>query len=165
MACASPAADSGSPTTRRPGFHSATSDATSSKRVTAPSGWAVRSSGSPTAIPIRFRPKSKARTVRPRRSGMSRFILQPREVEAEELHRRRQPLLGRSVEQDAVARLDREPGVLRQLVLELARGPARVAERDEQLLRALAAAHRFEYVLRGGKADMGPDPQRRLPVA
>src|ERR1044072_6183118 len=134
MACGLPATDTGRPTTRWPGFHSATSDATSSKRVTAPSGWAVRSSGSPTAIPMRFRPKSKARTVRPRRSGMSRFILQPREVEAEELHRRRQPRLGRRVEENAVARLDREPGVLRQLVLQLARRPARVAPPAEKLL-------------------------------
>src|SRR5262245_47143725 len=103
---------------------------------------------------MRFSPKSKARTVRARPSGMSRFILQPREIEAEEFHRRRQPLLGRRVEEDGVARLHREPGVLRQLVLELARRPAGVAQRDQKLLRPLAAADRLEDVLRGGEADV-----------
>src|SRR5688572_671486 len=81
-------------------------------------GCALRSSGSPTATPIRLRPKSKARMVRARGSGMSRFVLQPREIQAEEFHRRRQALFSRRFEDDAVARFHREPGILRQLVLE-----------------------------------------------
>src|SRR5262245_49703017 len=105
---------------------------------------------------MRLRPKSKARTVRAwvlaerACSGMSRRVLQTRVAEAEQLHRGGQPLFGRRFEDDAVARLDGEPGVLRQLVLELARRPAGVAERDEQPLRTLAAPDRFQDVLRRG---------------
>src|SRR5688572_9165884 len=111
-------------------------------------GCAVPSSGSPTATPIRFNPKSKARTVR---SGMPCRVLQSREIEAEELHRAWQALLRRHVEEDRVARLDREPRVLRQLVLELARGPAGVPEGHQHARRPFAAADRLEDVLRRGE--------------
>src|SRR5687768_595571 len=122
----------------------------SSNFVTAGSGWAVRSSGSPTATPMRFKPKSNASMVRAARSGMSRCVLQPGEVHAEQLERRRQALLGRRVENDAVARFHRKPGVLRQLVLELPRRPAGVAQRHQDLLGPLAAPDRLEDVLGGG---------------
>src|SRR5713226_445643 len=146
-----PCSRTGRPTTSRAGRHSATSFSISAKPATAGSGCAMASSGSPTATPMRFKPKSKARTVRAARSGMSRFVLQPRVIEAEELHRRRQPLLGGRVEDDAVARLDGEPGILRQLVLELPAGPSGVAQGDQHLLRTLAAPDRLEDVLRGGE--------------
>src|SRR5690242_3225345 len=103
------------------------------------SGCAVPSSGSPTATPMRFKPKSKARTVRPRPSGMSRFVLQPREIDAEQLHRLRQTLFGRNVEEDCVLRFDGEPGVLRELLLQLAGRPPGIAERHQHALGAFAA--------------------------
>src|SRR5438874_274113 len=173
MVWRSPPAESGTPTTRRAGFHSETSFSICVKSDTAGRGCAVRSSGSPTATPMRFKPKSKASTVREElarakrsaRSGMSRFVLQPRVVEAEKLHRSRQPLFGRRVEDDRVARLDRQPRVLRQLVLELSGRPAGIAEGDEHALGAFAAPDRFEDVLRGGKAEDVAHAQRRLPVA
>src|SRR5438874_10995837 len=120
----------GNPTTSWPGRHSATSLPMLSKPGAAigGSGCAVPSSGSPTATPIRFKPKSKARTVRAERSGMSCFILQARVVDAEQLHRLGEALFGRDVEEDRIARFDRQPGVLRELLLELARRPARIAE-------------------------------------
>src|SRR5947207_1341695 len=124
-------------------------------------GCAVRSSGSPTATPIRLRPKSRARTVREARSGMPGFVLQPREVEAQELHGGRQALVRWHVEEDGVARLDGEPGVLRELVLELPRRPAGVTERHEHARGAFAAADGFENVLRGGEADCRSDAQCR----
>src|SRR3954462_1358581 len=96
---------------------------------------------------------------------MSRHVLQLREVDSQQLHRRRQALLRRGLEDDAVARLDGKPGVLRQLVLELSRGPACLAQRNQQALWALASADRLENVLRGGKADGIAHAQRRLPVA
>src|SRR5258708_37802478 len=143
-----PCSATGRPTTKRAGCHSSTSFSICVKPPTAGSGCVVPSSASPTATPIRLRPKSKARMVP--RSGMSRFVLQLRKVDAEELHRRRQALFGGRVENDAVARLDREPGVLRQLVLELSRRPSAAAQRHQEPCRALAAPHRLEDVLGGG---------------
>src|SRR5712671_6230803 len=163
----SPFAATGRPMTSCAGCHSLTRRPMASKPGAAigASGCAVPSSGSPTATPMRLRPKSKARTVRAARSGMSCFIVQARVVDAEQLHRLRKALFGRDVEQDRVLRLDREPGVLRQLLLELAGGPAGIAERYQHALRAFAAADRFENVLRGGEADRFAHAQRRLPVA
>src|SRR5437764_9438203 len=163
----SPFAATGRPMTNCPGCHSCTSRLMASNPGAAigGSGCAVRSSGSPTATPMRLRPKSKARTVRAMRSGMSRFVLEPRVVEAEQLHRLSEPLVRRNVEEDRVLRFDGEPGVLRELLLELAGRPAGIAERHQYALRAFAAADRFENVLRGGEADRLAHAQRRLPVA
>src|SRR4051812_22855598 len=111
------------------------------------SGCAVPSSGSPTATPMRLRPKSKARTVRAERSGMSCFVLETCVVDAEQLHRLWQALFGRGVEKDGVLRLNREPGVLRKLLLELAGRPAGIAQRHQHALRAIAAPDRLEDVL------------------
>src|SRR2546421_5007213 len=148
----SPFAATGRPMTSCPGCHSCTSRLIASNpgAAIAGSGCAVPSSGSPTATPMRLRPKSKARTVREARSGMSRFVLEPREVDAKELHRLVEALLCRDVEQDRVLGFHREPGVLRQLLLELAGGPAGIAERHQHALRAFAATDRFEDVFRGG---------------
>src|SRR4051812_46131292 len=163
----SPFAATGNPTTSWPGRHSATSLPMLSKpgALIAASGCAVPSSGSPTATPIRFKPKSKARTVRARPSGMSCRVLQPRVVEAEQFHRLRQALLGRNVEEDRVFRLDGEPGVLRKLLLELSRRPAGVAERHQHALGTFAAADGFQDVLRRGEADRLAHRKRRLPIA
>ena len=54
---------------------------------------------------------------------------------------------------------------MRKLLLELSRGPARVAERDEHVLRPFAAADRLEDVLRRREAEVIADRERRLPVA
>src|SRR5436309_404988 len=159
-----PCSRTGRPTTSRAGRHSATSFSISAKPAMAGSGCAVASSGSPTATPMRFKPKSKARTVRAARSGMSRFVLQPRVVDAKQLHRLGKALFGRYVEEDGIARFDREPRVLRKLLLELAGRPARVAEGHEHAFGALAAADRFKNVLGGGEADHLAHAQRRLPV-
>src|SRR5712672_244688 len=170
----SPRSATGSPTTRLLGCHWLTRRDIESNpgAAIAGRGCAVPSSGSPTATPMRFRPKSKARTVctacpavRAPRSGMSRFVLQRREVEAEELHRRRQAFLGGRFEDDRVVRFDGEPGVLRDLVLQLTGGPPGVAQRDQHPLRALAASDRLENVLGGREPDRFADAQGRLPAA
>src|SRR4051812_39374108 len=151
----SPFAATGNPTTSWPGRHSATSLPMLSKpgALIGASGCAVPSSGSPTATPIRFTPKSKARTVRARPSGMSRRVLQPRVIEAEQLHCPGQALFGRNVEEDGVFRFDGQPGVLRQLLLELSRRPAGIAERNQHALGAFAASDGFEDILRRRQAD------------
>src|SRR5258708_11689418 len=151
----SPFAATGRPMTSCAGRHSLTRRPMASKPGAAigGSGCAVPSSGSPTATPMRFRPKSKAKTVRAARSGMSCLILQARLVDAEQLHRLRQALFGRGVEEDRVLRLDREPGVLRQLLLELAGRPAGIPERPQHGLRDFARADRLANVLRGAEAD------------
>src|SRR5512135_82327 len=185
-----PSSETGQPTTSRPGRHSASSAPIALKRA-APiaamgcSGCAVRSRASPTATPVRRSPKSNARTVESlseaemrdwggrvapawpdmRRSGMTRFVLQAGKIDAQQLHRRRQPLLDRRIEDDRVLGLDREPRVLRQLVLELARRPAGVAERHQDLGRAFAAADGLENVLGGGQPDRLTHPERGLPLA
>src|SRR2546421_3922852 len=162
----SPFAATGSPMTSCPGCHSCTSRLMASNpgAAIAGSGCAVPSSGSPTATPMRLRPKSKARTVRAVRSGMSRCVLEPRIVEAEQLHRLAEALLRRDVEQDRVFRFDGEPGVLRELLLELPGRPAGIAEGHQHALGAFAAADRFKDVLRGGEADRFAHAQRCLPV-
>src|SRR5688500_6488167 len=99
---------------------------------------------------MRFKPKSKARTVRATRSGMAHFVLQPREVEAGQFPRRAEAFHARRIEDDGVARYHGEPGVQRWFVPELARPPAGAAERDEDLLRSRAAPVALEHVLAGG---------------
>src|SRR5260221_2959585 len=155
LACGcSPSAATGRPMTSWAGCHSLTRRPMASKPGAAigASGCAVPSSGSPTATPMRLRPKSKARTVRAARSGMSCFIVQARVGDAEQLHRLCKALFCRDVEQDRVLRLDREPGVLRQLLLELAGRPAAKAERDQHALLAFPTRDRIEHVPRTDEA-------------
>src|SRR5262245_33693609 len=113
----------------RAGRHSFTSFSIAVKRpgwVAAASGargCAVPTSASPTATPMRCKPKSNARTVpaglRRACSGMSRLVGEPRVVQPEQLHRRGQALVGRKVEQDRVLRLDGQRRVLLARVLDL----------------------------------------------
>src|SRR3954447_13376118 len=55
-----------------------------------------------------------------------------------------------------------QPAVLLYLVLELARRPARIAERQDCARRAVAARDRLEDVQRRGEADAFVDRQRRV---
>src|SRR6185503_18867215 len=132
------------------------------------SGCATRVNVFPTATPMRRVPKSNASTVasaslRTRRSPVAGGTGKPREVDAEQAHRGGQPALGRQVEQQVGVGLDGEPRILRELLLELAGLPAGVAERDEHVLRAFAAADGLEDVLGRGEADLVVDGKRRLP--
>ena len=63
---------------------------------------------------------------------------QPRRIDAEQGERRREALLGGHVEDEVGLRRNGQPGVAPDLVLELPRAPARVAERDEEPRRAVA---------------------------
>ena len=76
-----------------------------------------------------------------------------------------QPRFDGRLEQHAGIGRDGEPGVLRDLLLELSRRPAGVAQRHEHVLRALAARDRLEHVLRRREADVVVDGERGLPVA
>ena len=58
-----------------------------------------------------------------------------------------------------------QPGVLAQFLLELARRPSGVAERDQDLIGPVALADRLQDVARSRQADARVDRQRRLPVA
>src|SRR5262245_58949886 len=55
-----------------------------------------------------------------------------------------------------------QPAVMLDLVLELARRPAGIAEREDRALRSVAAGDRLEDVERGGEADAFVDRQRRV---
>ena len=59
---------------------------------------------------------------------------------------------GGSVEHHVGVGIDGEPRVLPELLLELAGGPSRVAERHQHVARAVAAAERLEHVLRRREA-------------
>ena len=93
----------------------------------------------PTATPIRRVPKSNASTVasgdalRGHASRVPDVLGQAREVDAEQSHRGGQPPLGGRSNSTSGSACDREPRVLRELLLELARRPAGVAERDEHV--------------------------------
>src|SRR5439155_428912 len=102
---------------------------------------------------------------RPPRSRVPCLLGQSGEVDAEQLHRRGQPFLRRRIENDPILGLDREPGVLLDFVLELSRRPARVAERDEELVRASALTHRFQNILGGGETHLAAHRKSGLPLA
>src|SRR4051812_13020944 len=153
------------------GFHSAISLPISAKRValssaaTVASGCAIRTSRSPTATPIRFSPKSNASTVVLKGSGVSCGVRELRVIDAEEAHCGGGPRVGGKIEDHFGLGVDGEPRVLRELMLELPRRPAGVAERDEYLPRSFVAPDGFEDVFRRGEAHVGRNLQRRLPRA
>ena len=90
---------------------------------------------------------------------------QLREFDAEQPHRGRQPVFRLHLEHHARIGSNRQPGVRRELLLELAGGPAGVAERHQDVRRTFAAADRFEDVLRCREAELVAEGERRLPVA
>src|SRR5690349_12487481 len=107
-------------------------------------GWAARVSVSPLAMPIRLSPKSRATTISIRsatRSGMSGERGELAGFDAEQAERRAPTFLVRQVEDHALVGRYREPGIVEQLLLELAGFPTRVAQRDERFLRAGAGGH------------------------
>jgi hypothetical protein len=68
------------------------------------------------------------------------------EVDAEQLHGRGEALFRRQVEDDGEIGRHGEPGVLGQLVLELAGGPAGVAEGDQHLAGLALVGEGLEHV-------------------
>src|SRR5690349_21592807 len=112
-------------------------------------GCAARVSVSPLATPIRFSPKSKARTT-DAWSGMSGERGELAGFDAEQAERSAPALLVGQVEDHAFIGRHRQPGVVEQLLFELAGFPARVAQRDEGLLGTRAHGHGGQHVTRGG---------------
>ena len=70
----------------------------------------------------------------------------------------------RLVEQQRVVRSYGEPAIGLDLGIELARAPAGIAEREEAVARAFAAADRAQDVHRRGDADIAHDQRRLLGV-
>src|SRR6185436_17062519 len=120
------------------------------------SGCAMPTDVSPTAAPTRASPKSNAITVVPciacccARSAsacwaggcgsrMTGLFRQRCVIDAEHFHCARQALRRRQLENHVIARFDRQPRVLGELMLELARRPACIAKRYQHLARAFAA--------------------------
>ena len=77
---------------------------------------------------------------------MACFAAEAVDVDAQQAPGARPALLERQLEYDTRIHRHRGPGVLDHLALELARFPARVAERDESVGGPLAARHRGEHV-------------------
>src|SRR4051794_27903611 len=126
-------------------------------------GWAVRVSVSPLAIPMRLSPKSTERMTCGRPSGMTRERGELAGFHAEQPERCQPTLLVGQVEDHALVRGHREPGVVEHLFFELAGFPARVAKRDERLFRSGAGRHGGEYVARSGDLDELGDLVCRVP--
>src|SRR5688572_29379740 len=119
-------------------------------------GWAARVSVSPLAMPMRLRPKSKARTTMGcdwAWSGMSGKRGELPGFDAEQTQRGAPALFVGQIEDHALIGGNRQPGVVQQLLLELTGFPARVAQRDECLVGTGAGGHGGEHVARGGHLD------------
>ena len=56
-----------------------------------------------------------------------------------------------------------QPAVVDELAFQLARAPARAAERDRRPARTFATGHRLEDVARGGDIEIAGDGQARIP--
>src|SRR5690606_8400299 len=121
------------PTTSCTGRHSSISRAMAAKRsvlastARVVSALARRVSNSPTATPMRARPKSNPSTV-PRAGalGMTGGLGQVGEVDPQQLHGCCEAFFGGQVEDDAEIGRRGQPGVFGQLLFELARVPAGV---------------------------------------
>src|SRR5262245_37135025 len=131
----------------------------------APRGRALPVSVSPLAMPMRLSPKSRARTRRISRSGMTGERRELSGLDAEQPERCEPALLVGQIEDHALVGGHREPGIVEHLALELAGFPTRVTECDEGLLRAGAGGHGREYVARGRDLDGIGNAMRRVPLA
>src|SRR6185437_1210940 len=131
---------------------------------------------SPAAMPIRLRPKSNARTacagweaaIRSRGSGIAgdgAHLADLVAIEADELPRALPTLLEGHAEHDALVGGHRQPGVLADLALELARIPAGIPEGYEGIRRSVAARHCLQNVARGRHLNAAGDFDRAVPLA
>src|ERR1700688_3079917 len=118
---------------------------------------------SPQATPMRRRPKSKARTTRPRASGMSGGETDPRAVHAQQLPGCLPAIFERQFEHDALVDRQAQPRVFEHFALELSGVPAGVAQRYEGAMRALAARNRRQHVARSGDLNVIGDAVSRIP--
>src|SRR5215468_948742 len=84
------------------------------------------------------------------------------EVDADLAHRALVLGVGVGAEDQVAVGIAIEPAVLGDLVLELARRPARIAEREHRALRAGALRDRLQDVERRGEADAVVDRQCRV---
>src|SRR5271155_2479640 len=100
-------------------------------------------------MPMRRRPKSKARTTWAGASGMTREQADAGAVDAEQLPGRLPALLKGQIEDDAIIHRQAQPGVIEHLTLELAGFPAGITERNESVLGSFAARNRGQHVARG----------------
>src|SRR4029077_9773352 len=88
-------------------------------------------------------------------SRMTNIVGKLREVDSEQAHRSREALLRGQFENYIQIAAHRKPRVLAQLLFQLPGGPASVAQRNQELLRATSLAHGLENVARGGQTDLG----------
>src|SRR5690348_9263236 len=106
----------------------------------APRGRAARVSVSPAATPILLSPKSSARTVEiidpELGSGMTGERGELAGFHAEQPERGEPALLVGQVEDHALIRGHRQPGVVEHFLFELPGFPSGITERDEGLFRA-----------------------------
>ncbi len=87
-----------------------------------------------------------------------------RQVYAQEFQRRRQFFLVGQFEKDARVGRNGQPGILRQLVLELPCTPSRIAESNHHIARVPGLADRQEDIARRCQADFLIHCQGRLPA-
>src|SRR5690554_8230711 len=96
---------------------------------------------------------------------MTDMAAHPVDVDARDRGRGLPAAFEGGLEDDPVVGGDVDPGVVRHLLLELPRSPARITQGDQRMARPLAARDRLEDVARGGDADVVGDPEGDVPVA
>src|ERR1700729_1883936 len=111
-------------------------------------GAARRLTVSPEAIPMRRRPKSKARMTWAGALGMTCYEAHAGAVHSQQLPGRLPAILERQAEDDVLVHRQAQPGVIEHFALELTGFPARITERHEGILRTCAAGDGREHVAR-----------------
>src|SRR5450830_304153 len=158
ISCSAPSGWAGRPTMQRAGVHSPISLPSSTNLASLVaalmmvSGWACLIRVLPIATPMRFKPKSKARSVSTNAgSGATEIAAEHDRVDAQQGQCGGEALLHRQIENDGRIGLDRQPAIAAQLFFQLAGAPARTTEADQHLLRAVAMGDGFEHIFGSGQ--------------
>src|SRR5262245_14376069 len=111
---------------------------------------------------VLWRKSSASRAARGKGSGVPGLGRQHAQIDADLLEGFLVLAVGVLAEDQLGIGRAMQPSVLVDLVFELARRPAGIAERQYRLLRTVAARNRLEDIERGGEADAFVDRQRRV---
>src|SRR5450830_886196 len=160
ISCSAPSGWAGRPTMQRVGVHSAInlpSSANLPSLVAAlmmVKGWACLIRVLPIATPMRFKPKSKARSVSTEScSGPAEIAAEHDRVDAQQGQRCSEALLHRQVEDDGWIGFDGQPAVAAEFFFQLTGAPARTTQADQHLLRPVAVSDCFQHVFGGSQGN------------
>src|SRR5450830_1627404 len=167
ISCSAPSGWLGRPTMQRAGCHcsmSLPSSVNLASLVAAlmmVSGCACLIRVLPMATPMRFKPKSKARSVSTTISGATEVAAKHDRIDAQQGQRSGKALFHRQVKNDGGISLDREPAIGCQLAFELTGAPAGTAQTNEHLWRTVTIGNGFQNIFRGRQRNTFSDLQGR----